>query len=89
MPVTDKAGARGSYLASDEHTGWIPAPPVRRPRDTTAAGDAAVGVMAGGMLRGVPLEEAALLANRAAAFAVRRRGSVASLPGAQDIGFPS
>ena len=83
-----KAGARGSYLACDEHTGWIPAPLVRRVRDTTAAGDAAVGVMAAGMLRGLPLAEAARLANRAAAFAVRRRGSVASLPRASDIGFP-
>jgi 2-dehydro-3-deoxygluconokinase len=87
--VLVKAGARGAYLASDEHTGWIPAPRVRRVRDTTAAGDAAVGVMAAGILRGLPLVEAARLANRAAAFAVRRRGSVASLPHASDIGFPA
>jgi len=86
--VLIKAGERGAYLASDEHTGWVPAPHVRRPRDTTAAGDAAVGVMAAGMLRGLPLRESARLANRAAAFAIRRRGSVASLPRAADIGFP-
>jgi 2-dehydro-3-deoxygluconokinase len=87
--VLVKAGDRGSYLDSDEHAGWVPAPRVRRVRDTTAAGDAAVGVMAAGILRGVPLRQAALLANRAAAFAVRRRGSVASLPSAKDIGFPA
>jgi 2-dehydro-3-deoxygluconokinase len=86
--VLVKAGERGSYLDSDEHRGWIAAPRVRRVRDTTAAGDAAVGVMAAGILRGLALRQAALLANRAAAFAVRRRGSVASLPSAKDIGFP-
>jgi 2-dehydro-3-deoxygluconokinase len=87
--VLVKAGAKGAFLACDDFSGWIPAPRVSRARDTTAAGDAAVGVMAAGMLRGLPLQRAAELANRAAAFAVRRPGSVASLPTAAQISFGS
>jgi 2-dehydro-3-deoxygluconokinase len=83
-----KAGPRGAYVVSGEFTGWVPAPRVRRPHDTTAAGDAAVGVLVSGLLRGLPLRDATQLANRAAAFSIRHRGSTSSLPDATQIDFP-
>ena len=43
--------------------------------DSTGAGDVHVGAMLAGLARGLPLPEAVLLANRAAAYAVGRWGA--------------
>lgn len=74
------AGARGAYIATCGHAGWVPAPLVPVVRDTTAAGDFMLGAFLAGLLRGSEPAEAARLANVVAAFTIQRPGSVSSLP---------
>ncbi|MBV9655446.1 MAG: ribokinase [Acetobacteraceae bacterium] len=54
-------------------------------RDTTAAGDCFVGVLAAALDRGQPLASAAVRANVAAALACTRAGSQGSLPTGEEI----
>jgi 2-dehydro-3-deoxygluconokinase len=74
-----KAGAAGSYVASDEREGWISVDPVSSPKDTTGAGDFAVGALLACVLRGWPASEAAHVANRIAAETTKHHGSVESV----------
>ena len=61
----------------------IAAVPVPDPVDTSGAGDVHVGAMLAGLARGLDWSEAVLLANRAAAYAVSRRGPAAGPTDAQ------
>jgi 2-dehydro-3-deoxygluconokinase len=74
-----KAGAAGSYVASSERDGWISVDAVSSPKDTTGAGDFAVGALLACVLRGWPASKAAGVANRIAAETTKHHGSVESV----------
>jgi len=53
--------------------------------DATAAGDAFTGSLAVGLAQGQGLRDAALFANRVAAFSVTRRGAQPSMPTSKEL----
>ena len=72
-PVLVRAGASGSWFASDD--GLIRTPSVSvKPVDTNGAGDAHSGVLAASLARGVALPVALRWANVAGALSTTRRG---------------
>ena len=72
-PVLVRAGASGSWFASDD--GLIRTPSVSvKPVDTNGAGDAHSGVLAAALARGVALPTALRWANVAGALSTTRRG---------------
>ena len=72
-PVLVRAGASGSWFASDD--GLIRTPSVAvKPVDTNGAGDAHSGVLAAALARGVALPVALRWANVAGALSTTRRG---------------
>lgn len=77
-------GARGFLLAEDGATEFVPAMKVKAV-DATAAGDAFMGSLAVGLAQGQNLREAALFANRVAAFSVTRLGAQTSMPTRQEL----
>lgn len=81
--VVVRDGPAGCLLTRGGTTTPIPGFPVT-PVDTNGAGDAHCGVLAAELLRGAPLEEAALRANAAAAIAVTRPGP-ATAPGRAEV----
>jgi ribokinase len=72
-------GSKGFLLAEGNTTELVPAMEVKAV-DTTAAGDAFAGSLAVGLAQGQSLREAALFANRVAAFSVTRLGAQPSMP---------
>jgi len=76
-------GERGAELSDGSSTYHQPAFLVRAV-DTTAAGDAFVGVLSAALDRGLELEAAMRRAAAAAALACTRPGTQASLPGAAE-----
>ncbi|HSW01658.1 MAG TPA: ribokinase [Sedimentisphaerales bacterium] len=72
-------GSKGFLLAEGNTTELVPAMEVKAV-DTTAAGDAFTGSLAVGLAQGQSLREAALFANRVAAFSVTRLGAQPSMP---------
>ncbi len=72
-------GSKGFLLAEGNTTELVPAMEVQAV-DTTAAGDAFAGSLAVGLAQGQSLREAALFANRVAAFSVTRLGAQPSMP---------
>jgi ribokinase len=73
-------GARGVRIGSL----LIPAPKVK-PVDTVGAGDCFTAWLAVGLAEGLPLEEAARRAVRAASISVTRSGAQASMPYRQEV----
>jgi len=53
--------------------------------DTTGAGDCFVGALAAALVGGQALPQAIVLAQRAAAFSVARRGAQAAMPRRADL----
>ena len=74
-----KAGPVGSYLVTEDEERWIRGNPVSSPKDTTGAGDFAVGALLACLLRDWRPAEAAQLANRIAAETTKHHGSVGSV----------
>lgn len=72
-------GARGSYIASSEFTGIVPAYKVKAV-DTTAAGDVYCGSLAVAMVEGKSLPDAVKFAGAASAISVTRLGAQPSAP---------
>lgn len=72
-PVLVRAGASGSWFASDDELIRTPSVPVK-PVDTNGAGDAHSGVLAAALARGVALPVALRWANVAGALSTTRRG---------------
>ena len=72
-PVLVRAGASGSWFASDDGLIRTPSVPVK-PVDTNGAGDAHSGVLAASLARGVALPVALRWANVAGALSTTRRG---------------
>ena len=71
--VLVRAGASGSWFASDDGLIRTPSVPVK-PVDTNGAGDAHSGVLAAALARGVALPTALRWANVAGALSTTRRG---------------
>ena len=91
-PVTEQfQGALIATRGADGVVIWNGGSPVRIPGvpvpvvDSTGAGDCFVGYLAAGIVRGLSLEEAAHLANRAAAISVTRHGAISSIPKASEL----
>jgi ribokinase len=76
-------GARGALVADGSGTTQVPSPRVDAV-DTTGAGDAFVGALAYRLSEGEGLVEAARLAARVGAYAVRGSGAQPSYPWAGD-----
>lgn len=73
-------GSKGAfYLSKNGHSGIIPANKVEAV-DTTAAGDVFNGYLASALISGRTLPEAIVLANKAAAISVTRKGAQPSIP---------
>lgn len=72
-------GARGALIVDGDEPRHVPAPEVVV-RDTTAAGDAFRGALAGELARGATLDDAVALSARAGAAAAADLGAQPSLP---------
>ncbi len=77
-------GSNGCLLVSEGQTRAFPAVRVT-PVDTTAAGDAFNGALAGALADGKPLVDAIPFANSVAAFSVTRMGAQSSMPGRNEL----
>ena len=77
-------GSKGFLLADGNATELVPAMKVKAV-DTTAAGDAFTGSLAVGLAQGRSLRDAALFANRVAAFSVTRLGAQPSMPTMEEL----
>jgi len=77
-------GARGSYVASPDFTGFVPAFMVKAV-DTTAAGDVYCGSLAVAMVEGKSLPDAVRFAGAASAISVTRLGAQPSAPLRKEI----
>lgn len=84
VAVVRMMGTQGAEAMSEAGYARVPALPVQM-RDTTAAGDCFVGVMAGALSHGRGLEEAMRRGAVAAALSVRNVGGEASAPGREEI----
>jgi ribokinase len=77
-------GAEGAVVVEGEHAERVPAPRVKVV-DTTGAGDAFCGALAGALSDGATLVEAARWAVRVAAISVTRHGAQGGLPWREDL----
>jgi ribokinase len=77
-------GARGSYVASSDFTGFVPAFKVKAV-DTTAAGDVYCGSLAVALVEGKSLNDAVKFAGAASAISVTRLGAQPSVPHRKEI----
>lgn len=77
-------GSQGALLVEHERAWHFPAHPVQVV-DTTAAGDAFVGGLATGILKGGSLQKAVQYANACGALAVTKFGAQPSLPTALEV----
>jgi ribokinase len=77
-------GSKGFLVAEGNATELVPAMKVKAV-DTTAAGDAFTGSLAVGLAQGQNLRDAALFANRVAAFSVTRLGAQPSMPTRKEL----
>ncbi|HUX97012.1 MAG TPA: ribokinase [Bacteroidales bacterium] len=77
-------GARGSYVASSEFNGIVPAFKVKAV-DTTAAGDVYCGSLAVALVEGKSLSDAVRFAGAASAISVTRLGAQPSAPTRKEI----
>ena len=76
-----KLGHEGCVVATGTDVTFVPAQPVRRPVDTTGAGDAFCGAFAAAVAQGRSAVEAARVAVRAGAHMVQHAGAVAGFDG--------
>ena len=77
-------GDAGALVVDDEGVGGIPGMHVD-PVDTVGAGDTFTGNLAAHIARGIPLREAVVRANAAAALSVTQVGGAASTPTAEQV----
>jgi ribokinase len=79
-----KLGPLGCYVASEEFTGHVPGFEVEVVA-TVAAGDAFAGGLAVGLVEGMDLHRAAVLANAAGALCVSKAGAQDSMPTRDEV----
>ncbi|BDD00641.1 ribokinase [Persicobacter psychrovividus] len=72
-------GENGVFVSCESFEGMVPCPKVTAV-DTTAAGDTFTGALTAFLNEGIALENAVVLANKAASIAVTRAGAQASIP---------
>lgn len=77
-------GPAGAYVRSGTISKIVPVKPVKA-IDTTAAGDVFNGALAVAISEGMPIENAVVFANKAAAISVTRIGAQASIPYRNEI----
>jgi ribokinase len=77
-------GSQGSYSHGEREAFWMKAFRVKTV-DTTAAGDAFVGALAGSLATGHSIREALRMANAAGALAAARLGAQPSLPSRREL----
>ncbi|MBR2802439.1 MAG: ribokinase [Erysipelotrichaceae bacterium] len=77
-------GADGAYYTSQEEMIYVPAEKVDAV-DTTAAGDTFIGYFLAASLQGKSLTDAMVLATKASALCVSRKGSAQSVPYSEEI----
>jgi len=82
--IVCKAGENGAFLVTPKMFRHFRAFPINAV-DTTGAGDAFNGVLAGALAEGRPLEEALVWANAAGALACTRRGAQPSFPVREEL----
>lgn len=82
--VVVRRGALGSFLATSDFEGFLPALPVRAV-DATGAGDAFTGTLAVAVAHDLPLRSAVQRGNAAGAKATTRVGALASMPTSAEI----
>ena len=73
-------GPQGCLLVNEQGETTYPSFDTFPVKDTTAAGDSFIGALAFGLSKGTSLEEAIVLANKAASITVSRAGAQPSLP---------
>jgi ribokinase len=78
-------GDAGASVRKGGREKWLPAVPVERVIDPTAAGDAFCGTLAAGLAGGVPFGLVLTRAAAAGAYAVTVAGALPSLPTASDV----
>jgi ribokinase len=78
-------GEAGASVRKGGREKWLPAVPVERVVDPTAAGDAFCGTLAAGLAGGVPFGVVLTRAAAAGAHAVTVAGALPSLPTADDV----
>ncbi len=78
--VVATVGADGAVLITADDAVHVPAPHVADVRDTTGAGDAAVGVLAAALAGGLPIAEATRLAVAAGSLSVTLEGAGGNYP---------
>lgn len=88
VTVVVTSGSEGVVVACSDGVVSVPARPVR-PVDTTGAGDAFAGALAGRLALGAGLVEAARFAVRVAAFSVTRVGAQPSFPTLAELDSPT
>jgi ribokinase len=81
-------GAEGCRVAGPEGRFDRPAPKVTAV-DTTGAGDVFCGVLAAGLVQGLPLRHAIDAAQQAAALSVARPGCFAAIPAVRELRLPA
>ena len=84
MKVVLTLGANGARYADSERQFFQPAFSVKAV-DTTGAGDTFTGFFLAAVLEGKEVPEALLLASRAAALAVSRKGAASSIPARAEV----
>jgi len=77
-------GSAGCLLVNHRQTEAFPAQPVQAV-DTTAAGDAFNGALAYALAGGSPLDEAIVLANTVAGYAVTKHGAQTAMPTKKEL----
>lgn len=77
-------GINGSYVCSEDFTGFVPAFKVKA-IDTTAAGDVYCGSLATALMEGMPFQSAVRFSSAAAALCVTKMGAQISAPTRKDI----
>lgn len=85
VTVLETRGAEGAIWRGADGAGWSIGAIAIRPIDTTAAGDAFVGVLAAGIDRGLTPPEALRRAGVAAGLSCTRSGAQTSLPSTAEI----
>ncbi|MCL5779908.1 MAG: sugar kinase [Firmicutes bacterium] len=83
--VVIKCGAKGAYLATENHAEFVPGYPVARVVDPIGAGDGFAAGFISGLLKGWSVTEAVKLANAVGARATQVIGDVEGLPTMEEV----
>lgn len=83
--VVIKLGADGAYFKTMDEEGQIPGEVVQHVVDPLGAGDGFAAGLLAGLIQGLPIREAIVLANKVAAFALTVPGDVEGYPYPEEL----